>query len=93
MASRVEIFTKSWCPYCVRAKALLARKGVAFEEISLDDHPERTEEMVRRAGRTTVPQVFADGRPLGGSDDIHALEAAGRLDEALGIGARGNSDT
>ena len=92
MPARVEIYTRATCPYCIRAKALLTRKGVTFEEISLDAHPARASEAVKRSGRTTVPQVFADGKPLGGSDDIHALEADGLLDEALGIIGPANSD-
>jgi len=82
----VRIYSKSTCPYCRRAKALLTRKGVAFEEIDINDHPERRAEMIERAsGRTTVPQVFIDGVGVGGCDDIHALDAKGRLDAMLGI--------
>ena len=84
----VEIYTTPLCPYCVRAKRLLSRKGVEFIEIDLWQFPARREEMIARAdGRRTVPQVFVDGRGLGGSDDLHALEATGRLDPLLGNGA------
>lgn len=80
----VEIYTTPLCPYCVRAKRLLSRKGVEFTEIDLWQHPGRREEMIARAdGRRTVPQVFVDGVALGGSDDLQALEAAGGLDPLL----------
>lgn len=82
----VVIYTTPFCPYCARAKRLLDSKGVKYEEIDLYMYPGRREEMIQRAeGRTTVPQVFIDGRPYGGSDDIHALDRAGKLDPALGI--------
>jgi glutaredoxin 3 len=84
MMPRVEIYTTPLCPYCWRAKQLLDRKGVAYAEIDLWREPGRRAEMVERSGgRTTVPQVFVDGRPIGGSDDLHALEAAGELDALL----------
>lgn len=80
----VEIYTTPLCPYCVRAKRLLERKGVAYTEIDLWQEPGRREEMIRRAGgRRTVPQVFVNGQGLGGSDDLHALDAAGKLDPLL----------
>ncbi|AIB10616.1 glutaredoxin 3 [Azospirillum brasilense] len=83
----VVIYTTPFCPYCSRAKRLLDSKGVAYEEIDLYMQPGRREEMVQRAeGRMTVPQVFIDGKPYGGSDDIHALDRAGKLDPILGIG-------
>jgi glutaredoxin 3 len=84
----VEIYTTPLCPYCFRAKRLLSRKGVEFVEIDLWQYPARREEMIARAeGRRTVPQVFVDGQGLGGSDDLHALEANGGLDPLLGNGA------
>ena len=84
----VEIYTTPFCPYCVRAKRLLSRKGVKFVEIDLWEFPARREEMIARAeGRRTVPQVFVDGRALGGSDDLHALDAAGGLDPLLANGS------
>lgn len=82
----VVIYTTPFCPYCSRAKRLLDSKGVAYEEIDLYMQPGRREEMVQRAeGRMTVPQIFIDGKPYGGSDDIHALDRAGKLDPILGI--------
>ena len=79
----IEMYATSWCPYCERARHLLRAKGAAFEEISLEAHPERREEMIQRSGRRTVPQIFIGGQHIGGSDELHALEAAGGLDSLL----------
>jgi len=79
----VLMYSKSWCPYCQRAKALLHHKGVSFEEVDIEAHPERREEMIQRSGRRTVPQIFIGERHIGGSDDLYGLEAAGRLDRLL----------
>lgn len=84
--ARVEIYSTLFCGYCARAKALLAKKGVQFENIDLIEEADRREEMVQRAGgRTTVPQIFIDGQHIGGSDELHALDRAGKLDPLLGI--------
>lgn len=84
---KVEIYTSPWCGYCSRAKRLLDGKGVAYEEIDIMADPGRRPEMMERAGgRTSVPQVFIDGRHVGGCDDTYALERAGKLDPLLGIG-------
>jgi glutaredoxin 3 len=81
---RVEIYTKAFCPYCWRAKALLEAKGVAFKEISVDWAGPEKETMVSRAsGRTTVPQIFIGERHVGGCDDLMALERAGKLDALI----------
>ena len=81
---RVEIYTSPWCGYCRAAKSLLTRKGVAFEEIDLGREPGRREEMLSRSnGSYTVPQIFIGATHVGGSDDLHALERAGRLDPLL----------
>jgi glutaredoxin 3 len=84
----VEIYTTRWCPYCHMAKALLKKKGVQFTEIDLSGYRERRGEMIQRAnGRTTVPQIFIGPVHVGGSDDLHALERAGKLDALLaGLG-------
>jgi glutaredoxin 3 len=85
--AEVEIYTTPLCPYCWRAKRLLSKKGVAFVEIDLWRHPERRAEMELRAGgRTTVPQIFVDGRAIGGSDELALLETRGDLDAVLGGG-------
>lgn len=86
--ARVEIYTTPICPYCMAAKALLRRKGVAYEEMDVSRDSALREVMTARAGgRRTVPQIFIDGEAVGGSDDLHALERAGKLDAKLGIGA------
>lgn len=80
----VEIYTTGYCPYCHAAKALLKRKGVDFKEIDLGRDYAKREEMIQRAnGRTTVPQIFIGPVHVGGSDDLHALERAGKLDPLL----------
>lgn len=83
-APKVEIYTKWGCPYCVRAKALLDRKGVAYEEHDITlGGPKRAEMQQRVPGAWTVPQVLVGGKPLGGCDDLHALDGAGKLDALL----------
>lgn len=80
----VEIYTTPWCGYCRAAKALLARKGVSYREIDVEGDPALRSEMVARAGgRYTVPQIFIGSTHVGGSDDLHALERAGKLDALL----------
>lgn len=79
----VTIYTTQTCPYCVRAKALLTRKHIPFEEIDVSNNDALRDEMVKQSGRRTVPQIFIDGQPIGGCDDLHALEAEGKLDEML----------
>ncbi len=81
--AEIEVYSKFYCPFCKRAKALLASKGAAFAEIEVSDDPERFAEMVARSGRRTVPQIFIGGRHIGGSDDLAALDAAGELDPLL----------
>ncbi len=84
MTARVEIYTTDFCGYCSRAKALLASKGVTFEEYKAGANPEKKREMVERSnGGYTFPQVFINGRHVGGSDDIHDLDRHGRLDPLL----------
>jgi glutaredoxin 3 len=82
--ARVEIYTKFGCPYCTRAKALLAGKGVAYEEIDVTTDAARRQEMLGKSnGKTTVPQIFIDGTHVGGSDDLAALDRSGKLDPML----------
>ncbi|MFI4947794.1 MAG: glutaredoxin 3 [Alphaproteobacteria bacterium] len=85
--AKVEMYATGWCPYCARARALLERKGVAFTEFDIDEEPRRRDEMIRRAGRTSVPQIFIDGEHIGGSDELAALDRRGLLDAKLGLGA------
>lgn len=80
----VEIYTQPFCPYCIRAKRLLDRKGVPFREIDAPyGTPERAEAARRAGGSTTVPQIFIAGQHVGGCDELMALEAAGKLDGLL----------
>jgi glutaredoxin 3 len=82
--AQIEIYTTPFCPYCSRAKALLARKGVAFQEIDAPSGSEARKAAIERSGgKTTVPQIFIDGRAIGGSDDLAALDRAGKLDPLL----------
>jgi len=78
-SAKVEIYLKAWCPYCQRARALLQSKGVQATEIDIEAEPPRRAEMIARAGRQSVPQIFINGRHVGGCDDLHALDAAGEL--------------
>jgi len=81
---KVEIYTKMFCPYCVRAKRLLGDKGVSFEEHDITmGGPQRAEMIQRANGRSTVPQIFIGETHVGGSDDLAALERAGKLDPLL----------
>ena len=81
--ARVEIYVKTFCPYCYRAEQLLQSKGVEFETYLLDS-PERRHEMIERAnGRTTVPQIFINEQHVGGCDDLYALDRAGKLEQLL----------
>jgi glutaredoxin 3 len=81
----IEIYTTPTCPYCRRAKSLLVAKGAAFTEIDVSGDPDLRRKMTERAnGGHTVPQIFIDGHHVGGCDDLHDLDAAGRLDPMLG---------
>ena len=82
--AKVEIYTKAFCPYCSRAKNLLSAKGADYEEYDITmGGPKRAEMLERAPGRTTVPQVFIDGKHIGGSDDLAALDRQGGLDPLL----------
>jgi len=82
--AKVELYVKSTCPYCLRARQLLDEKGVAHEDYVVDMGGPKKEEMVQRAnGRTTVPQIFIGGKHIGGCDDLLALDRQGKLDELL----------
>jgi glutaredoxin 3 len=84
VTASVDIYTRASCGYCDRAKALLGRKGVAFREIDAgSDRDAKHEMVVRSRGGSTFPQIFIDGRHVGGSDDLYALEARGELDRLL----------
>lgn len=83
---KIELYTTGACPYCVRARQLLTRKGYPYNEIRVDLEPRRRFEMEDRSGRHTVPQIFIGNRHIGGCDDLFALERAGRLDTLLESG-------
>ena len=82
--AKVEIYTTPTCPYCAAAKALLKRKGVSYQETDVSRDPQIRVAMTQRAGgRRTVPQIFIGATHVGGSDDLHALDHAGKLDPLL----------
>ena len=83
---KIVMYSTGWCPYCSRARELLKSKGVDFEEIDVDARPEARTEMMARSGRRTVPQIFIGTTHVGGCDDLHELEANGRLDTLLKTG-------
>lgn len=84
MAARVEIYTWRFCPFCIRAKALLDKKNVPYTEHAIDGDNEARDAMaVRAEGRRSVPQIFINDEPLGGCDDLYALERQGQLDALL----------
>jgi glutaredoxin 3 len=85
--AKVEIYTWRFCPFCIRAKRLLDRKGVAYTDYEIDGDEAAREAMVARGsdGRRSVPQIFIDDRHVGGCDDLHALDRRGQLDPLLGI--------
>ncbi len=79
----IVVYSSAWCPYCIRAKHLLDSKGARYEEISVDGNPAIRAEMTRKAGRTSVPQIWIGQTHVGGCDDLYALERAGKLDALL----------
>ncbi|MCU1723412.1 MULTISPECIES: glutaredoxin 3 [unclassified Pseudomonas] len=81
--TQVTVYSSDYCPYCIRAKQLLASKGVDFEEIKVDGKPQVRAQMAQKAGRTSVPQIWIGGAHVGGCDDLYALERAGKLDALL----------
>ncbi len=88
MTATVEIYTWRACPFCIRAKALLDRKGVAYTEYAIDgDERARTAMAERSGGRRSLPQTFINGQHVGGCDDLYALERSGQLDALLGVAA------
>jgi glutaredoxin 3 len=90
--AKVEIYTTRYCPYCISAKVLLTSKGIPFTEIDVTGNPEGRSRMVERAqGRMTVPQIFVGTVHVGGSDELHALERAGKLDPLLVSVEKGSS--
>lgn len=87
--AKVIVYTKDYCSYCRAAKALLGAKGVDFEEIDVTDDELLQEETRKMSGRSTVPQIFIDGKPVGGYQELRQLDAQGELDRMLGLSASG----
>ncbi len=84
MAAKIEIYTWSRCPFCIRAKALLDRKGVDYSEYCIDGDEEARDKMAQRAnGRRSLPQIFINDRHIGGCDNLYELESRGELDSLL----------
>jgi glutaredoxin 3 len=83
MIAAVKVYTTQVCPYCVRAKALLAKRGIPYEEIDVSRDEEKRTWLVAASGRRTVPQVFIDDKPIGGSDELYAMDASGELEKLL----------
>ena len=83
MAAKIIVYGTDWCGYCARARRLLDAKGAKYEEIDVDVVPGARAEMQTKSGRSTIPQIFINDEPIGGSDELHALDADGRLDELL----------
>lgn len=84
MAAKVEIYTWSYCPYCLRAKGLLDSKGVEYSEYCIDGDDNARDDMTKRAnGRSSLPQIFIDNRHIGGCDDLYTLERSGELEPLL----------
>jgi glutaredoxin 3 len=82
---RIRMYSTTWCGYCVRAKALLERRGLEYEEILMDDDPAFRQKLLEMTGRWTVPQIFIDDEPIGGYTELWCLERDGRLDELAAV--------
>lgn len=81
--ANITVYTTNYCPYCVRAKDLLKRKGASFSEVNVEDDAEREKMITLAGGRRTVPQIFINDFHVGGFDDLHALDKAGKLEPML----------
>lgn len=83
--SKVVVYSTTYCPYCIRAKQLLGRKGIEYEEIPVDNDPDQMQIMIERSRRNSVPQIFIANQGIGGFDELAQLEAEGELDIMLGL--------
>jgi len=83
--TKVTIYSADWCPFCVRAKRLLDNKGVKYEEVNVDQHPGAREEVTKRTGHKTIPQIFIGEEFIGGFSELSALEGRGELEAKLGL--------
>lgn len=79
----ILMYSTEYCPYCTKARQLLETKKLAYTDIRIDQHPEMRDEMIAKSNRKTVPQIFINGRSIGGCDDLYALEQSGQLDKLL----------
>jgi glutaredoxin 3 len=79
--ARIRMYSTTWCGYCIRAKALLERRGLEYEEIVMDDDPAFRQKLLEMTGRWTVPQIFIDDVPIGGYTELWSLDRDGELDE------------
>ncbi|MFK7885778.1 MAG: glutaredoxin 3 [Gammaproteobacteria bacterium] len=84
---QITMYTTRFCPYCMRARALLDKKGVSYDDIDINKSASERATMRERSGRTSVPQIFIDDHHVGGCDELHALDAEGKLDPLLGSAA------
>jgi glutaredoxin 3 len=92
-SAKVEVYSSMWCGFCHRAKALLNAKEVTFTEYDVDGDPAGRRQMMERGGGRTVPQIFVDGSPIGGCDELYALEQEGRLEPMLGLNGAGDGES
>ena len=83
--ARIRMYSTTWCGYCIRAKALLERRGLEYEEIVMDDDPAFREKLLETTGRWTVPQIFIDDVPIGGYTELWCLDRDGKLDELAAV--------
>jgi glutaredoxin 3 len=83
MIANVRVYTTQICPYCISAKALLKKRSIPFEEVDVTRDADKRAWLVSASGRRTVPQIFIDDKPIGGSDELHALDASGELEKLL----------
>lgn len=81
----VLMYATAYCPYCTKARQLLDKKGIHYQEIRIDDDPSKREEMIAKSHRHTVPQIFINGNAIGGCDDLYALDNQGKLEQLLNI--------
>jgi len=85
MAADVVVYTTDYCPYCDRAKALLEKRHIAFDEVDVSNDPDKRTWLVKTTGRRTVPQIFVKGESVGGSDELYALDRSGELAKKLAV--------
>lgn len=85
--ARVELYTTTYCAHCYRAKLLLYRRGIAYDEIDVTNDPDKRAWLIRTTGLRTVPQIFIDGKPIGGADQLADLDRSGELAKMMSVSA------